>query len=390
MKKTDIVLHSDVPVEQLVRQSVTAMLGKPELYEVNTEETVYDSIYCTYEEEYNVDTPSLIFVKALRTYMKANSLDYAELVYSICDIFYDSLNNYDFSSSEEFLEEDIKTGMLRLSHGNYNDLKLDRLIKSGVSGLKRWRFVTGDFKTQSDPLIPYNFFTYIFQNLFNVDPAVRSHIIVTLPNIVYPSMMLESYIYLRSLRMPEMHFDKTCQQAINKYNKSLSDVDPDTDFLLQTYPITQSEYVDEALDRKARIHEPYEPMLLLFLCFSASCNNDEIIWDVMPYYEMYGLIKNVMSFKRDDGTIIAGRIVSDNFYSDMRRAVFIKIQSTASKKETVEVTSSVFTGLDVVKPSSNEIFAAVNDEIVNFMASGLPSSMWAEGSELPASWIALL
>lgn len=390
MKKIDILLHSGDPLEQVVRQSVTSMLGSPEIYHVTPENSDFDLTYLNVNQSYGQDNIPLIMVKALRVYMQNENINYIDLIDRLTTIFYECLESYDFDISEEKIEQDIQSGLLKTSHGNYNDLKLDRLIKSGASGLKRWRVIAGDYSLMFESMIPYNFFTYMFEKLFNVNMQLRKHIIDTLPSISYPSFMLESYIYLRTFRMPNQHYDKTCDQAIEKYNRSLQDVDPDTDFLLQTYPITKDEHVDDVLDRKARIHEPYEIMLLLFLSFSASCKNDEIIWDVMPYYKMYGIIKNIMSFKREDGSIIAGRIISENFYEDMRRAVFIQIQSTAHKTQSVQITSSVFTGLDIVKPSNNDIFTAVNTEIVNLMASGLPSKMWSEGNDLPASWLALL
>lgn len=389
MKKTDIALHSDADIENVVHRSVIAMLGDESLYVTSPEDSKYDEVYLNPESIYIESNPPILLVKALNHFMRANHMGYDELIKASSKAFYKSLEEYDFIKSGEYLEEDETSGLLKLSYGNYQDLKLDRLIRSGVSGLKRWRIVAGDFKSQHDAMIPYNFFASVYSVLFNVTGSLRTHIVDTLPDINYPAIMLEAYIYLRSLRIPEVHFDKTCQQAIEKYNRSLT-IDKDNDFILQTYPINQNIEIDDLLDKKAKIQEPYEVMLLLFLCFPASCNNDEIIWEALPYYELYSLLKQIISFRREDGTSIVGRVVSDNFYKDMRKAVFIKIQTTAKKKETTEITSSVFTGLDIVNPSQYEIFTAVNNEIVNFMASGLPSDMWFESSDLPASWIALL
>lgn len=390
MKKTDVLLCSDESLEEVTRQSITKMLGTPEMYNVNPENSDFDLMYLKPSQKYGQDNIPLILVKALLHFMDVEKLNYIDLLDRVNQTFYECLDMYDFDIADEKIEQDLQTGLLKISHGNYNDLKLDRLIKSGVSGLKRWRMISGDYSAMFDANIPYNFFTYIFERMFNVNPTLRNHIIKTLPSITYPSFMLEAYIYLKSFRIPKIHYDKTCSQAISKYNNSLKDVDPETEFLLQTYPITTDDNIDDVLDKKAKIHEPHEIMLLLFLSFAASCKNDEIIWDVMPYYKMYGLVKNIMSFKRDDGSIIAGRIVSKNFYEDIRRAVFIQIQSTAHKTKNVEITSSVFTGLDIVQPTNNDIFTAVNTEVVNLMASGLPSKMWSDGNDLPASWISLL
>ena len=389
VKKTDIALYSDVDIDALIHRSIIAMLGDENLYNISTEDSNYDYTYSNPKNIYNHNNPPIILLKALHHYMKSNSLTYDDLIKLSVKAFNSTLDSYNFLNTGEVLQEDEKNGLLELSYGNYQDLKLDRLIRSGVSGLKRWRIVAGDFKSIQDVVLPYNFFTAIYSELFNVDQLTREHIIDTLPDINYPAVTLEAYIYLRSLRTPETHFDKTCKQAIDKYNRNLK-IDPENDFVLQTYPINQGSEVDDILDKKAKIHEPYDIMLMLFLCFPASCNNDEIIWDALPYYDLYALMKAILSFHRDDNTLIIGRIVSEDFYKDMRKAVFLKIQSTAIKTDTAEITSSVFTGMDIVKPNQYEIFTAVNKEIVNFMSSGLPSDLWFSSSELPASWIALL
>lgn len=394
VKKTDIALCSDV--DYIIRQSITAMLGDERLYTTHPEEVVYDEIYLHPETSNPSDSPPVIVLKALRKLMIENNADYDWLVNKAVKTFESALETYDFVGTGEKIEQDQETGLLKLMYGNYYDIKLDRLIKSGVSGVKRWRLLAGNYENQRDAMIPYNFFSEVFRALFNVPVSARSHILRVIPNIHYPSLTLEAFVYLKFLRMPETHYDKTCLQAVEKYNRNIH-VDPENDFIMQTYPITIRnedeiipDMVDEILDRKAKLHEPYEPMLLLFLCFSASCKNDEIVWDTIPYYELYSLMKTILTYKRNDNTSIIGRIISDSFYKDMRKAVFIKIQSSVKRQETVEISSSVFTGIDIIKPSKEELFAAANEEIINYMSSGLPSEMWSDSSELPASWIALL
>ena len=389
MKKQDVIKDGGLYIDALILATVRKLLGSEKLYQSAPEDLTYDAMFIEEAKSNNNAYIPLIIIKALYIKMRNMKTDYEGLVQAMVNAFTYNLEVYDFEKHGEILEEDDASHILRLTYGNYNDLSLDRLIKAGVSGLQRWRMLPGDFRSQHDASIPYNFFTSVYQKLFNVPSNLRQHLLYTIPSINYPSIMLESYIYLKSLRMPDMHFEKTCNQAILKYNNSL-EIDKDYDFILQTYPITQDINIDDILDRKAKIHEPYEVMLLLFLCFSASCKNDEIVWDALSYYELYALTKNIIEYTRPDESIIAGRVISENFYKDMRKAVFIKIQSTATKTSKVEITSSVFTGADIIKPSNEEIFTAVNTEIINFMASGLPSDMWVSSSELPASWIALL
>lgn len=375
--------------KHILQQTAYALMGDEPLYDNTTDNIMYDELYSTPNTITGHSQPPRIIVKALRAYMVNNSIDYNILHKRVGKILFKISQTYDFGFTNEKLTVDPVEQLMQVSYGESPDRHMQKLVKIGVSGRNYWMVTAGRYSNIDDPNIPYNFFTSIYKHLFRVPENIRAHIVSTIPNIRYPSILLESYIYLRYLTMPEQHYDKTCEIAISKYNKNLEKYEQNVNIIL---PIQPQLRIDETINKKAQKTISYETLLLTLLCFPASCNNEEIMWELISYTQIYNLVLNILTFERPDSTIIAGRIISEEFYKDMHKALFMKVNSTIFKPETPTTShnSEVFTGSNIKHETTVNLFTALDDEIINYMASGLPSNMWFDSSELPASWIALL
>lgn len=355
-----------------------AFVGSVLLYELSTDDDGYDDAWADPVETFLETSPPRMIVKALRALYEKNNLSYNQMVSKMYEILITLSQTYRFDLNNERLSS--REGVIFFESGDSKDSNLKRLVKMGISFNETWEVSSANLSdidkslTSSRP----NFISTVYDRFFDVPKIYKEHIIDNLPDINFPSYLLEAFIYLKYIQMPKKHDNEKCKLANEIYNRSV------VKYSKTGYLIEHNLTINPTLDMRARNEKVHESLLLLFLTFPVSCKPEEIVWESLPYDKIINLYIRLLSYRREENIPLIGRVVSDGFYKDARKASYMLIHDTTvyEKQE-----SNIFTGSDYYDAN---ISKSKEDEIVQLMASSLPSNMWAAGSELPASWLDLL
>lgn len=355
-----------------------ALIGSVLLYELSTDDDGYDDAWGEPVEEFLETSPPRIIVKALRAFYEKNNLSYNQMVSKMYDIIISLSETYRFDLNNERLLS--REGVIFFESGDSKDSNLKRLVKMGISFNETWEVSSANLSDMDKSLTSSrpNFISTVYSSFFDVPKIYKEHIIDNLPDINFPSYLLEAFIYLKYIQMPKKHDNEKCKLANEIYNRSV------VKYSKTGYLIEHNLTINPKLDVRARAERIHEPLLLLFLTFPVSCKPEEIVWESLPYDKIISLYRTVLSYRSENNVPLIGRIVSEGFYKDARKATYMLIHDTTVHEKPE---SNIFTGSDYSELNKNK---SKEDEIVQLMASSLPSSMWAAGSELPASWLDLL
>lgn len=354
------------------------MVGSIMMYELDVTDDSYNVYYMEpLESDINSNPPRMV-LKALKSFYEKTGISYSGMVDRMYDVLIRLSASYEFHLMNEKLS--IKDGVLVFESGNSEDMRLKRLVRLGISQSETWEIDSNNiiniekYIHSSRP----NFISDAYSNFFAVNSEIKTHIIDNLPDINFPSYLIESYVYLKSLQMPKYHSQEQCAIANEIYNRSIQKQSS------KCYPIEHNLIINQNLDVKAKNEKIHEPLLFLFLTFSVSCKPEEIVWEAIKYESIIKLYQNILSYKDEKNIPMVGRIVGSDFYKSVRKASYMMIKD---KVEFSQNESKIFTGSDY---EENNKDSEVEIEILRLMSSNLPSSMWDDGAELPASWLALL
>lgn len=355
------------------------IVGSIMMYEMETTDDRFNYLYFNPTESYTISNPPRLILKALKSFYTKNNMSYNMMVERMVNVLQYTLKTYPFEVSNEKIT--IRNKLLHFESGDSSNKGLNRLVRMGISHNQSWYVASNNpadiekYMHTSQP----NIISTIYSYFFNVPDADRKHIIDNLPDINFPSYLLEAYIYLKFLQKPKHHNSDACTASNTIYNRALQKSKT------QTYPITHRSIIDEKLDIKARISNIHEPLLLMYLTFHISCIPEPIVWEAIHYDEIINLYQKIVSYKNDEGQNMVGRIVGEDFYQSARKASFMLIFETTSFKNTE--TKSTFTGEDYKESQKTE---KTIQQILTLMSSNIPSSLWKETQSLPASWLELL
>jgi hypothetical protein len=339
----------------VIENTAHALLGSRNLHSINP---LNDS----YNEEFlkNNHGPSLLHM-AFNIYRTNNDLSYEDMHARMEKLLAKGITSYPFEAQDE--EVEIRNGLIVLRKVQGLSDRQNKLYKMRATYADTWEVNPKNLMTLYATKSEINFFTYIYSSFFRVDRTLRKHLISSLPNINFPSVLLESYCYIKSVTSMYPN-TKMCPSQMDNYNNHASKNDIDNFFVSEKGII-----IDFTMDTKARNSKSYEPLLYMYLAFPICCDDNDTIWETINYNKMYKIVSDMLS----SVALYKGRLSTSIIISDLKKAHSLIL------KDSVEFN----TELDMKAKTAE-------DNILFLMSTNISNDLWEATKDLPEDWISLL
>lgn len=346
-------------IESIADTTAEMLLGSPSIY-------TYSPLHDKYNETFlDANHGPLLLHLALNMYMHTTGYTFVEMKERMKKLLIKALDSYPFTKQEEEIE--VKNGVFVVRKNSGLSERQHVLIKMRAAHSESWevnpRFLYTINYTQSS----INFFTYLYSNFFKVNRDIRKHLISSLPNINFPSVLLESYVYIKSQTAGYLH-TKHCEQQIENYN-SFGETGVSQNF----FPSDNGILIDFQLDTRAKNNNTYEALLYLFLAFPICCDDNDTVWETIQYDDMYQVLYQMIYDKEK----YKGRLTHEVIVGDLKKAQSILLKGSVEYSSFIKVAD---------KNYENSI---VND-ILFLMGTNLSREVWEDTKDLPDDWISLL
>lgn len=350
-----MVNYNEVGMSDAIDNTAHALLGSRALHSINP---LNDS----YNEEFlkNNHGPSILHM-AFNMYRISNNLSYEDMHARMQKLIIKGLESYPFEAQDEEIE--VRNGILVLRKTQGLSDRQNKLYKMRATYVDNWEVNPKNLITLYNTKSEINFFTYIYSSFFKVDRNLRKHFISALPNINFPSVLLESYCYIKSITAayPNTSMCKTQMENYNSYGSKKE--------IANFFVSEKAIIIDFTMDTKARNNKSYEPLLYMYLAFPICCDDNDTIWETIDYPKIYNIISDMLS----SVSLYKGRLTSSLIISDLKKAhsLILKDSVEFNVKEELKVKT-------------------VEENILFLMSTNISNDLWEATKDLPEDWISLL
>lgn len=334
------------------------LLGNRYIYDVNPLNDNYNETFLN-----NNHGPLLLHL-ALSMYAQHNNAAFDDMQERMKRIVLKSLETYPFSSQEEELE--VKNGVLVAKKATVMSDRQNSLYKMRATGNESWELNPKHLGSLGGTDSTINFFTYIYSSFFKVDRTQRKHFIAALPNINFPSVILEAYVYIKSLTAEYVNLP-SCKIQLNNYNKYMHKR-PSSDF----YSSDEGIVIDYNMDKRAKSRMAYENLLYIYLAFPICCEDNDTIWETLEYDKLYKIIWLMLNDKEK----YKGRLTNSIIFDDLKKSQSLLLKGSVDYSDAIQVTDA----------SKKDII----EEITFLMGTNISNDLWEQTKDLPDDWISLL
>jgi hypothetical protein len=349
---------SDDKLTKVLDDTAEKLLGSRNIFDIRPLNDGYNEAFL----DSNHGSPLLHL--ALNLYYSSNTHTFDGMKERMSRILRKGLTAYPFDSQGEEIE--VRDGLLVLKKKNSLSDKENILYKIRASYIEDWEVNPSKLMSLYKAKSEINFFTYAYSSFFKVDRELRKHIISSLPNINFGSILLESYVYIKSITS-SYPLTKSCIIELENYNKFAEKYKG-----VNFYKSEDSILIDSQTDIRARSGDVYEPLLYLYLAFPICCDDNATIWETINYDSLFFIISKML----EDSSNYNGRLSNNLIIDDLKKAQSILLKGSVEYSALLN--------------DEGQGKKTIEEDILFLMSTNISNELWESTRDLPEDWLSLL